>query len=57
MNTATKIALYLAALAVIFGVALGVGSIAGPVGPTADPVEQPAQTEVDHDGMDMDDGD
>ena len=55
MNTATKIALFLAALAVIFGIALGVGSIVGPVGPAADPVEQPAQTEVDHGGMDMND--
>jgi hypothetical protein len=53
LNTGTKVGAYLAGLVVAFAAAVGVGSAVGPIGPAADP-QSPAQTEVDHGGMDMD---
>ena len=54
MNNATKIGGFLAALAVVFVTALGVGSAVGPIGQTAEPIQPPTQTENGHGGMDMD---
>ena len=56
VNNATKVGGFLAALAVVFVAALGMGSAVGPIGQTAEPTQPPAQTETGHGGMDMDEG-
>ena len=54
MSNATNVGGFLAALAVVFGAALGIGSAVGPIGQTPEPTQPPTQTETGHDGMDMD---
>ena len=54
VNDATKIGGYVAALAVVFLAALGIGNAVGPIGQTAEPTQSPTQTETGHGGMDMD---
>ena len=54
MNNATRIGGFLAALAVVFVTALGIGSAVGPIGQTAAPTQPPTSTETGRSGMDMD---
>ena len=56
MNTPAKLGAYLAALAVVFAAAMGLGNAVGPVGPAGDGTSRSVESGTDHGEMDADDG-